>query len=198
IKRVEWIQDRPKQEIDATRDITNEGTEYEVADLLQERPRRQSDGIGVKDGGLQEEHTRLVKGLEMNATVTLSKGNEEARSPAQVKVEIDQASIGLKRSVCEASAAKDGDPDEIDTVHGESRRQSGGISTRDGVFQGRDERQSKEAAITRTYDTLPGVNDDMLSPAVINATKAMSCDAVAPYRFANLKIEVGAKVIENG
>ena len=81
-------------------------------------------------------------------------------------------------------------------MHGESRRQSGGISTRDGVFQGRDERQSKEAAITRTYDTLPGVNDDMLSPAVINATKAMSCDAVAPYRVANLKIEVGAKVIE--
>ena len=42
IKRVEWIQDRPKQEIDATRDITNEGTDYEVADLLQERSRRQS------------------------------------------------------------------------------------------------------------------------------------------------------------
>ena len=96
IKRVEWIQDRPKQEIDSTMDITNEGTEYEVADLLQERPRRQSDGIGVKDGGLQEERFRLVKGLEMIATVTLSKGNEEARSPAQVKVKIHQASIGFK------------------------------------------------------------------------------------------------------
>ena len=132
IKRVEWIQDRPKQEIDATRDITNEGTEYGVADLLQERPRRQSDGIGVKDGGLQEDHTRLVKALEMIATVTLSKGNEEARSPAQVKVKIHQASIGFKRSVCEDSATKDGDPDETDTVHGESRRQSVGMSTRDG------------------------------------------------------------------
>ncbi|MCY0726026.1 hypothetical protein OVW19_30245, partial [Klebsiella pneumoniae] len=67
-----------------------------------------------------------------NATVRLSKRNEDARSPAQVNMKIDQAPIGLKRSVCEDSATKDGDPDEIDTVHGESRRQSGGMSTRDG------------------------------------------------------------------
>ena len=99
IKSVEWIQGRPQQEIDATRENMNGGTECEVADLLQERSSRQSDGIGFKDGGLQEEHTRLVRGLEKNATARLSKGNEEARSPAQVKVEIDQASIGWKRSV---------------------------------------------------------------------------------------------------
>ena len=35
IKRVEWIQDQPKQEVDATREIMNEDTESEVADLLQ-------------------------------------------------------------------------------------------------------------------------------------------------------------------
>ena len=176
IKSVEWIQYRPKHEIDATREITNGGTESEVADLLQERSSRQSEGIGIKDGELQEEHTRLVKGLEMNATVRLSKGNEEARSPAQVKVAINQASIGLKRSVCEDSATKDGDPDESDTLHEESRRQSGGMSTQYCVLQGRDDRQSGEAAITRTYDNLPGMNGDMLSPAVINVIKAMSCD----------------------
>ena len=34
IKSVEWIQDRTKQEIDATREIANGGTESEVADLL--------------------------------------------------------------------------------------------------------------------------------------------------------------------
>ena len=140
IKSVEWIQDRPKQEIDATRKITNEDTESEVADLLQERSSCQADGIGFKDGESQEEHYHLVKGLEMIATVRLSKGNEGARSPAQGKVEIDQASIGWKQSVCEDSATKDGDPDDIDTVHVETRRQSGGMSTRDGVLQGRDNR----------------------------------------------------------
>ena len=166
--------------------------------MLQERSSRQSDGIGFKDGELQEEHTRLVKGLEMNATVRLSKGNEEARSPAQVKVEIDQASIGLIRSVCEDSATKDDDPDGIVTVHGESRRHSGGMSTRDGVLHRREDRQDGDAAITRTYYNFPGMNGDMLSPAVINAIKTMSYYAVALYRFANLKIEVGAKVIEVG
>ena len=34
IKSVEWIQDRTKQEIDATREITDEDTESEVADLF--------------------------------------------------------------------------------------------------------------------------------------------------------------------
>ena len=91
---------------------------------------------------------------------------------------------------------KDGDPDDIDTVHGESRRQSGGMSTRDGVLQGRDNRQLGDAAITRTYNDLPGVNGDKLSPTVIDATKDMSRDAVEPYQFANSKIEVRAKVIE--
>ncbi|KAL0582114.1 hypothetical protein ABG067_008193, partial [Albugo candida] len=177
IKSVEWIRDRPKQEIDATREITNGGTESAVADLLQERSSCQADGIGFKDGESQEEHSQLVKGLEMIATVRLSKGNEGARSPAQGKVEIDQASIGVKQSVCEDSTTKDGDHDDSDTVHKESRRQSGGMSTRDGVLQGRDDGQSGDAAIIRTYGNLPGMNGDMLSPAVINATKAMSCDA---------------------
>ena len=96
----------------------NEYTESEAADLLQERSSCQADGIRVKDGELQEEHTRLVKGIEMIATVRLSKGNKDKRSPAQGKVDIDQASIGWKQSVCEESSTKDGDPDEIDTVHG--------------------------------------------------------------------------------
>ena len=64
------------------------------------------------------------------------------------------------------------------------------------MLQGQDDRQYGYAAITGTYDNLPGVNGGMLSPAEINATTAMICDAVAPNRFANLNIEVGAKVIE--
>ena len=58
----------------------------------------------------------------MNATVRLSKGNKETRSPAQGKVKNNQASIGWKQSVCEDSMAKEGEPDNIYTVHGVSRR----------------------------------------------------------------------------
>ena len=92
IKVVEWMQDRPKQEIDAARKIANEDIEYEVADRSQERSSCQSDGIGFKDGEMQEEHSQLAKGLKTNATVRSSTINEAARSPAQGKVKIDQAS----------------------------------------------------------------------------------------------------------
>jgi hypothetical protein len=198
LKSVEWIQDRLKEEIDVTRMITNADAESEVADLLQERSSCQSDGIGVKDGDLQEEHTRLVKGLEMNATVRMSKKNEDAKPPAQTEVEFDQALIVSKRSICETSPAKDGDPDETDTVHRQSSRQSDGMSIRDCVSHRRDTRRSGDEAIARTYEKSPGVIDDMLSQPVINSTKDMSSDVVAPDRFAKLKIEVGAKVIDRG
>ena len=177
-------------------DIAIKDGDSDEIDTVHGESRRQSDGIGFKDGELQEGPTRLVKGLELNATVRLSKGNKDKRSPVQIKVEIDQASIGFERSVCGDSATRDGDPDKIDTVHEESRRQSGGMSTRDGALQERDDRQSKDAAITKIYDKLPAVKDDMLLPAVINANEALSCDAVAPYRVTNLKIEVGTNVIE--
>ena len=72
------------------------------------------------------------------------------------------------------------------------------MSTRYGMLQGRDNRQLGDAAINRTYNDLPGVIGDMLSSAVIDSTKNMSCDAVEPNRFAYLNIEVGAKVIEWG